>query len=194
MAADSAGNNILAVGVAVTGSIGIGPYGTALPSATTGDTNPLSPALNAAIKKIGLLKKDGGPQFAWAADGDPIDFWQDGYSIPSGLANVTLTVTAAEALNPYVRQLVSGTAPDGTHNYMVLDGGGNPNKYVAFTEEIFKNGAIRRRAAPNISLLSATEDKNARGEVIGVQLVWTINRDLTLGGHFGEWVIPAAGA
>lgn len=191
MAADADGNDVLAVGVPLAGFIGIGPFGTTLPAADEGNTDPLDPVLNAAIVKIGLLKTDGGPQFAWAADGDPIEFWQVGYSIPSGLAKVTLTVSAAESLSAVVRKIVSGATPD-ANSYTEIDGGGNALKFVAFTEEIFKSGAIRRRAAANVSLQSTTEDKSTRGDVLGQALVFSIDRSPVFNNkHFGEWVIPA---
>lgn len=191
MSADSDGNDILAVGVPVGGFIGIGPAGTPLPADDEGGVLVLDPVLNAAIKKLGLVKTDGGPQFAWAASGDPIEFWQVGYSIPSGLADVTLAVTAAESLSDQVRKIVSGAAPT-VDKMTIVDGGGHSVKYAIWTEEIFKNGAIRRRAADNVGLRSATEDRNERGQVLGEALVFEIPRDNTLGGHFREWVIPAS--
>lgn len=192
MAADEQGNDIGAVGVPVTGSIGLAPYGTAIPSKEEGaaDTLVLAPA----FKKLGLLKEDGGPQFAWAADGDPVTFWQEGYSIPSGLANVTLTLTAAEALGALLRQIISGMVPDG-NGYVEVDGGGVATRWVAFSEEIFANGAIRRRVAPHITLQSSTEDQSTRGEVMGNQLVFDIHRHQAVGNkHFGEWVLPPEAA
>lgn len=188
--ADAAGNDILAVGVPVTGSIGFAPFGTAIPTPVQGAVDAL--VLNAAFKKLGLLKDAGGPQFAWAASGDPILFWQDGYSMPSGLADVTLTLTVAELLNDHVRSIISGVTPD-ANGYLTMDGGGHATQYVLFTEEIFKNGAIRRRVAPNVTLRSTTEDQNNRGEVNGSQLVFSIARHASVqNNHFGEWVLPAA--
>lgn len=190
MAADTAGNDILAVGVPLGGFIGVGPFGTALPTAVEGAADDLT--VNVAIKKLGLLKTDGGPQFAWAADGDPLEFWQPGYTIPTGLANVTLTINAAEALADYIRQIVSGTAPD-ANGYTEIDGGGHATQYVLFTEEIFKSGAIRRRAAANATLQTTTEDQSTRGDILGEQLVFKIDRSPDLNNnHFGEWVLPAA--
>ena len=190
MAADAQGNDILAVGVPVSGSIGFAPYGTAIPTAAAGAADDL--VLDPAFVKIGLLKTDGGPQFAWAADGDPIEFWQDGYSIPSGLADVTLAITAAETLADQVREIVAGIAPD-VNGYLEVDGGGHATRWVVFSEEIFKNGAIRRRVAPNVTLRSSTEDRSERGAVNGNALVFEINRHDAVGGkHFGEWVLPAA--
>lgn len=190
MTADSSGNDILAVGVPVTGFIGIAPYGTTIPTPSQGASESL--VLDAAFKKLGLLKTDGGPQFAYAADGDPIEFWQDSYSIPTGLANVTLTVSIAEALNTNVRELIAGATVD-SNGYLEYDGGGHATKYVVFTEEIFKNGAIRRRVCPNVQVQGVTEDQSNRGQVNGQQLVFEILRDAAVNGnHFGEWVLPAA--
>lgn len=189
MAADENGNDILAVGVPVTGHIGFAPYGTVIPTPLEGASESL--VLDPSFVKLGLLKTDGGPQFAWAADGDPIEFWQDGYSIPSGLATVTLAITAAEALADQVREIIAGVAPD-ANGYLEIDGGGHATRWVVFTEEIFKNGAIRRRVAPSVSLQSSTEDRSERGAVNGNVLLFNIARHADVGNkHFGEWVLPS---
>lgn len=189
MAADSQGNDITAVGIPITGNIGLGPFGTDLPTSVEGAATEL--VLDAAIKKLGLLKQDGGPQFAWAASGEPIEFWQDGYSIPSGLADVTLTLTAAQQ-DAFVRSIVSGQTPD-ANGYIEIDGGGHSTQYVLWSEEIYKNGMIRRRAAANVTVQSVTEDKSTRGEVQGYVLVFKISRSAVFNNkHFGEWVLPAA--
>ena len=61
-----------------------------------------------------------------------------------------------------------------------------------FTEEIFANGAIRRRVAPHVTLQSSTEDRSERGAVNGNALVFEITRHEDVGGkHFGEWGLPA---
>lgn len=190
MVADSAGNDIAAVGVPVSGKIAFAPFGTTLLTPAQGNQADIT-SLMGAYTPIGLLKTDGGPQFAWAASGDPIEFWQEGYSIPSGLADVSLAITAAEALRAYVRQIISGMVPD-SNNMIVLDGGGHATKWVVYTEEIFKNGAVRRRQAPSVGLLSSTEDRSERGGVMGNALQFKINRDLTIGGHFREWVLLSA--
>lgn len=189
MAADEAGNDILAVGVPVTGSIGFAPFGTPIPTPAEGAEDDLE--LDPAFVKIGLLKTDGGPQFAWGADGEPIEFWQDGYTIPSGLANVTISITAAETLADQVREIISGMAPD-VNGYVTVDGGGHATEWVVFSEEIFANGAIRRRVAPWVTLQSSTEDRSTRGEVNGNALLFDVHRsDEVDGDHFGEWVLPA---
>lgn len=189
MTADAAGNDILAVGVPVTGNIGFAPYSTVIPTPVQGADPDFT--LPIAFRRLGLLKNSGGPQFAWASSGDPIEFWQEGYSLPSGLADVTLTLTVAELLNNIVREIISGVVPD-ENGYLTLDGGGHATQYVAFTEEIFKNGAIRRRVAPNVTLQSTTEEQSTRGTDQGSQLVFKIGTHADVDNkHFGEWVLPA---
>lgn len=194
MAVDSAGNDIAAVGVPVSGKIAFAPFGTALLTSAQGNQGDIT-SLMGAFTPIGLLKEDGGPQFAWAASGDPIVFWQEGYSIPSGLADVTLAITAAELLRAKVREIISGMTPD-ANGMIVLDGGGHATRWVVYTEEIFKNGAVRRRIAPSVQLQTTAEDRSTRGAASGNALTFTINRDLAIGGHFREWIIlsPASGA
>ena len=94
MTADSAGNDVTAVAVPVTGNLGIAPSGSTIPTPVEGGSPSFT--LPLAFTKAGLIKTDGGPQWAWAPDGDAIEFWQDGYEIPSGLADVTLTATFAQ--------------------------------------------------------------------------------------------------
>ena len=50
MTADSSGNDILAVGVPVTGFIGIAPYGTTIPTPSQGASESL--VLDPAFKKL----------------------------------------------------------------------------------------------------------------------------------------------
>lgn len=191
MAADSAGNDITEVGVPVTGFIGIGPLGTTLPDDDEGNTDPLTPALNVAIVKMGLLKADGGPLVTWAAQGDPIEFWQDGYELPTGDAEVLINFTLAEMLSDKARKLISGAAPD-VNDMTIVDGGGHSTRYVVWIEEIYKNGQIRRRAIKSAGLRSITEDKNTRGEAQGAAVVMSVAYDTDIAGHFREWVVKPA--
>lgn len=191
MTADSQGNDITLVSVPVSGRIALAPFGTAFPTPEAGATEPLTPALDAAFKPLGLLKVDGGPGWTWEPDGDPIEFWQDGYSIPSGLADVQVVATAAEQ-NAWVREIKSGKTPD-ANGFITFDGGGHATQYVLWSEEIFKNGAIRRRVAPNVTVLSVVEDRSTRGEVLGDAFTFKVNRSPLVGNdHFGEWVLPPA--
>jgi hypothetical protein len=187
MAADSFGNDVTAVGVPVTGHMGVAPAGTTLPTPLEGGADTYT--LPVAFKLPGLLTEDGGFEWSMEADGDPIVFWQDGFSIPSGLANVELKVKYAQT-DETVREIIRGKTAD-INGYMTIDGGGTSAKYVVFTEEIFKNGTIRRRVAGNASIASVSEDKSERGSVLGYEVTYKIDRAAALGNeHLGEWLIP----
>ena len=188
MAADIAGNDISAVAVPVTGFIGFAPIGTPIPTPVEGADPDF--VLPVAYKKLGLIKEDGGPQWSWAADGDPLTFWQQGYTIPTGLANVTVEASLAQT-DDNVRTFLYGKVPD-ANGYTEVDGGGNAEHYVIFTEEIFKSSAIRRRVAPDANVQTVAEDQSTRGDVLGYDTTVNVNRsDVVHGEHFGEWLIPA---
>jgi hypothetical protein len=192
MAADDEGNDVTAVGIPVTGFVGIAPVATTIPTPVEGGADDY--VLPGAFQKVGLIKVDGGPQWSWAADGDPLEFWQDGYTIPTGLANVTVEFSAAQT-DDFVRSIVYGKTPD-ANGFITVDGGGHSVQWVLFTEEIFKNGAIRRRVAPVANLLSIAEDQSTRGDVLGYDITLNINRTPLLGNeHFGEWLLlPSSGS
>ena len=94
MTADSLGNDIAAVGVPVTGFLAWAPAATAIPTPVLGAALELE--LDPAFKKCGLIKTDGGFDWTSEASGDALDFWQDGYTLPSGLVDVSLAVTFAQ--------------------------------------------------------------------------------------------------
>ncbi|MDI2019699.1 hypothetical protein [Paenarthrobacter nicotinovorans] len=187
MAADELGNDVEAVGVPVTGHIGFAPFGTTIPTPVAGKA--LDYELTVDFKIPGLLTEDGGFEWTMEADGDAITFWQEGYSIPSGLANVELKVKFAQT-DETVRQIIRGKTAD-ANGYMTIDGGGTSTRYVTFTEEVFKNGVIRRRVAANVGVKSVKEDKSERGKVLGYEVTFSISRAPELGNqHLGEWLIP----
>lgn len=189
MAADEKGMDVEAVGLPITGHLGVAPYGTTIPTPVEGAAAGFT--LDPEYKNPGLLTQDGGPEWTEEADGDPIEFWQEGYSIPSGLANVTLVAKLAQT-DETVRSIVRGKTAD-ANGYITVDGGGTQTKYVLFTEEIFKNGVIRRRVAPNAGIESVKEDKSERGTVLGYEVTFKINRHATVeNNHFGEWLIAPA--
>lgn len=188
MPADSQGNDVTAVGVPVTGHMGVGPFGTPIPTPTEGADEAF--VLPAAFKLPGLLTEDGGFEWSMESDGDPNVFWQDGFSIPSGLAKVTLKVKYAQT-DETVRAIIRGKTAD-ANGFITIDGGGTSAKYVVFTEEIFKSGLIRRRVAANVSIESVAEDKSERGSVLGYEVTYKIDRSPELNNdHLGEWLIPA---
>lgn len=192
MVADLQGNDIGAVGVPVTGFIGYAPLGTPIPTPAQG-ADP-GYGLPPAFKKLGLIKVDGGPKWSSAANGDALEFWQVGYSIPTGLADVSIAAGLAET-NENTRTFLQGKTAD-VNGYMEIDGGGNATHYVIFTEEIFKNGFIRRRAAPDANISGVEENQSTRGEILGYDTTIKVNNsDVVGGGHFGEWyLLPEANA
>lgn len=190
MAADSNGNDITAVGLPVTGFFGFAPAGTAFPTPAAGGAPDF--VLPAAFKKAGLIKEDGGFEWTLEPNGDPITFWQDGYSIPSGLANATLAVTLAQK-DENQRLLAFGAVAD-ENGFITIDAGGHSTEFVIFTEEIFKSGAILRRIA-EATVTTAKVDKSERGTVNGTALTFAAKRSASLQNkHLGEWLIPAEDA
>lgn len=191
MSADTLGNDVAAVGLPVSGSLGFAPRGTVLPTPEEGGAPDFK--LPAAFRKAGLFKEDGGFNWTLEADGDPIVFFQEGYSIPSGLANATLEVGLAQ-YDAIVRELTWGKVPD-ENGYITIDAGGHGTEYVIFTEEIFKNGVIRRRVADIAGVSAVALDQSTRGEVNGTNVTFKIDRSPNLAGeHLGEWLLPPASA
>lgn len=185
MAADAAGNDITAVGVPLTGFLGYAPSTATIPTPVEGKEVDL--VLGEDFRKVGLLKEDGGFEWTEEPDGDPIEFWQDGYSIPSGLANVALKFTTAEE-SPVTRALRTGKTPD-ANGYLTVDGGGSSKQYTFFSEEIFRNGAIRRRVAIG-RIKTAKLQKSEKGSVQGVEFEVEILRSAKFNNeHYGEWII-----
>lgn len=187
MAADSKGNDVSAVGIPITGRMGVAPFGTAIPTPVLGAAPEL--VLDPEFKIPGLLTEDGGFEWTTEADGDPVVFWQEGYTLPSGLAVVELVCKYAQT-DEIVRGIIRGKTAD-ANGYMTIDGGGTAEKYVIFTEEIFKNLTIRRRVAANAGIKSVKEDKSERGSVLGYEVTYKIDRSELLNNeHIGEWLIP----
>lgn len=186
MTADSAGNDLSAVFVPVTGFMGYGPDDTPVP--TRPALAAAEFALPSGVRKVGLIKQDGGFEWTGEPSGDAIEFWQDGYKLPSGLVDATLVVTLAQT-DPIVRELIWGKAPD---QYGVIDVelASNMNSYWLYTEEVAKNLTIRRRIAPNCTIQSVKEDKSERGTVQGYAVTFSTNRSASISNaHFREAVI-----
>lgn len=192
MTADSFGNDITAVGIPISGNVGIASMEAALLTPEEGAVYAL--VLDPLFRKLGLFTEDGGHTWTLEADGDPIVFYQDGYSIPSGLANATLVVKLAQ-YDALAQELLSGAVPD-TNGYITIDAAGHSTEYRLFSEEIFKNGVIRRRQAGKATITGVVVDQSTRGEVNGMEVTFKIERSPELGNkHLGEWLIkPGAGA
>lgn len=187
MAADSQGNDILAVQVPLTGQVYIADEGTTAP-----DIHTSTVTLDAGFDPLGLLKQDGGPEWAKTQDGDNIEFWQDGYLLPGVNVYYTLNVNAAED-NPVVNKLVLGVEPDVNGVYHV-DGAIAPVIYLVYVSEVFKSGRIRRRLCTNAKVTEVAEDRSTRGEVKGYAITLRIDRDNTTTPpeHFSQFMkLPA---
>ena len=184
--ADEFGNDVENVAIPVSGAIALAPYGTEGPTKSAGaDPEYVLPV---AFRRVGLLTQDGGPEFTEERDGDPITFWQDGYSVPTGLANCTVTFTAAET-SAFVQELHAGVAPD-ENGYVEINAGGHAKRYVLWLEEIFKNGMIRRRIAYQVTVDSFTAVKSERGAVMGYNITLRIGTHAKLNNnHYGQWVL-----
>lgn len=186
MVADAQGNDIGAVGVPITGNIGVAPVL---------EANIISPESGAAValvlppafRKLGLMKEDGGFDLTTEADGDAIVFYQDGYSIPSGLANATVDVVLAQT-DDVVREVTRGKVAD-ANGYITVDAGGHATRYLLYTEEIFRNGVIIRRLGVAV-VAAVKEDQSTRGEVRGHAVTFKYERSPFFNmEHFGEWLV-----
>lgn len=186
MSADAAGNNVAAAFVPVTGFLAYAPEGTTIPTPTLGAAQPL--VLDPAFVKAGLITTDGGLDWDLEPSGDPIEFWQDGYFIPSGLASATLTVKLAQ-YDDFIRSLIWGKTPD-ANGFITIDAGGTTKRYALVAGEIAKNGVHRRRVAASAGITKVKVDKNERGTLNGVEVTFTVARSALLNNeHIGEWLL-----
>lgn len=186
MAADAAGNDVGAVGIPISGNIGVAPVASLNVIAPAEGAEPTL-VLPVAYRKLGLIKTDGGFNWTTEADGDAIEFFQEGYSIPSGIANATCQVGLAQT-DPVVREVTWGKVPD-ENGYITIDAGGHSTRYLVFTEEIFKNGWIERRLGV-ASVSAAAVDQSTRGEVRGTNLTFKFDRSAYFeNNHFGQWLV-----
>lgn len=186
MAADSYGMDVSAVGIPLTGRIAFSPYGTTLPTGV----QMYNPAfvLPAEWKNPGLLTTDGGFQYNEARS-EPIQFFQDGYEVTVGTGELTLTVKLAEN-SETVRQITRGKTAD-ANGTMEIDIDGDPIRYGVYTEQVYKNGVMKRRACANAWVRSVSYDQPTRGQVDTVTLTLAIKRDAAHGnGHFRETLLP----
>lgn len=186
MAADSYGMDVSAVGIPLTGRIAFSPYGTTLPT----PVQMYNPAfvLPAEWKNPGLLTTDGGFTYNEARS-EPIQFFQDGYEVTVGTGELTLTVKLAEN-SETVRQITRGKTAD-ANGTMEIDIDGDPIRYGVYTEQVYKNGVMKRRACANGWVRSVSYDQPTRGQVDTVTLTLAIKRDAAHGnGHFRETLLP----
>ena len=185
MAADAQGNDISAVRIPLGGQVYIADEGTTAPDIHTDVVT-----LASGFDPLGLLKTDGGPEWARTQDGDNTDFWQDGYTLPGVNVYYTLNVNAAED-NPVVNKLTLGVEPDVNGVYHV-DGAIAPVTYLVYVAEKYKSGRTRRRLCRNVTVSEVAEDRSTKGEVQGYAITLKVSRHVGTSSHFDHYVhIPA---
>lgn len=181
MAADSNGNDINEVTVPVTGAIMLAPYDTAN---VIGDEviapTVADPKIPDAYKAVGLIESGGGPHDQ-RSGGTDTTFYQQGYSL-TGSANLTLQFTVAEN-NEIVRRMTIGEPNSNGVYYVddIIQG----TKWMAYVEEAYKDGRIRRRAGV-VQLTANAPAASTSGSVTGQQLTLTWQSDPAYKGH--KWV------
>lgn len=189
MAADAAGNDLSAIFIPASGKIAVAPFATAIPSVADGAKAKVT--LASAFKALGLLTEDGGMEWTEEADGEAIELFQEGYSIPSGKAKVELKVKMAESSREKY-ELLRGIHYD-ENKHAVVDASGNPQRLVVWVEEIAKNGTVRRRACENASVSSLKEDKDERGKIKAIEVTFSFASAIGhAAGQYHEWFLTAA--
>lgn len=165
---DSQGNNLDRTGVPIGGKIAFAPYDAANVIADEDlGKNPL--VLPTGYQVLGLVKSDGAPQKSIDTD-DPMEFWQDGYSIPGG-GTRSIQVNLAEN-NQAVMQLTEGKKPD-ANGIIYVDSGLPANRIILLAITKFRNGDEER--LNGVAQVASVEmDQDTRGELRGksVTLNW----------------------
>lgn len=187
MASDSYGMDVAAVGIALTGRIAFAAYGATLPTAVQ-MYNPAYVLPAGDWKNPGLIAQDGGFQYNESRS-EPMQFFQDGYEVTLGTGELTITVKLAEN-SEVVRQITRGKTAD-ANGTMEIDIDGDPIRYAVFTEQVYKNGVMKRRVCANCWVRSVSNDQPTRGSADMVTLVLVVKRDAAHGnGHFRETLLP----
>ena len=187
MAKDTQGNDLGAVAVPVTGAICVVPYDEenvitrAMISKKLATPNlPEAYARDKAC--LGLIASDGGPQDAGESD-DAIEFWQQGYSL-NGDPTLTTAFTIAED-NDFTREFCFGEKPD-EDGVVAVNTLTPDTKWMAYYEEVFKNGSVQRRAGV-VQVTGNEPGQSERGSVKGraITVTW-LNDDHYEGAKYIE--------
>lgn len=182
MTADAAGNDLDAVGVPITGLAAFAPL--LLANVIAKEDLGASPlVLPAAYKRLGLYKQDGGPSEA-RENGDPIEFFQKGYTL-AGEGTRTVTIGLAEQ-NATVQALIEGVEPD-TDGVIEVASSLPDNRFILLVVTRYRNGTEKRRIG--VASITAVEpDQQTRGEVEGSNVTFTWQEDdLFNGAPFWQW-------
>lgn len=191
MAHDEYGNNLGQVGVALTGRAAIAKMDANITIPTPAEGAEPQLTLTGGWLALGLRTDDGAPEWTEEPDGDAIEFFEDGYRLPTGRANVECKMTLAQT-STLVGELRTGGTYD-ENGYLKADiGAGGVDRYYLFTEEIFANGMIRRRLAERVTATQVQTVKPERGSVAGHEVTFTAAR-FDGKHHYHEWLIHPDG-
>lgn len=182
MTADAAGNDLDAVGVPITGLAAFAPL--LLANVIAKEDLGASPlVLPVAYKRLGLYKQDGGPAEA-RENGDPIEFFQIGYSL-AGDGKRAVTIGLAEQ-NATVQALIEGVEPD-TDGVIEVSSSLPDNRFILLVVTRYRNGKETRRIGC-ASITAVEPDQQSRGEVEGSSVTFTWQEDdLFNGAPFWLW-------
>ena len=167
MAKDKQGNDLANVGVPITGAICIVPYAednviTRTMISKKNATPKLPEVYARSTAALGLIANDGAPQDS-TETGDPIEFWQGGYTLNGDTTIYTAFTTAED--NDLTRELCFGEKPD-ADGVIAVDTFTPDTKWMAYEEITYKNGNVDRRAG--VIQVTANEPGQAeRGSVLG---------------------------
>lgn len=123
------------------------------PISTTALTkaNIISPSFvpGSGWRQLQLSPTDGGPEFTNEDDGDAIEFFQEGYSIPSGnsVTQFNITVTGEDEL---LRELRDGSKAD-AQGFEVVEGGSSAAQWRFFTKILYKSPGVDGRVIRNVT-------------------------------------------
>lgn len=182
MTADSAGNDLDAVGVPITGLAAFAPLLEAnlIAKADLG-ASPL--VLPAAYKKLGLYKQDGGPAPS-RENGDAIEFFQKGYTL-AGDGTRSVVIGLAEQ-NAAVQSLIEDATPD-TDGVIEVSSSLPDNRFILLVVTKYRNGTEKRQIGV-AAVTSVEPDQSERGSVEGQNVTFTWQEDdLFNGAPFWQW-------
>ena len=174
MSADTQGNDLGAVKVPTTGFAAIGPVGSALIDPEQLKAENLG--LPTGFEYLGLFTQDGGPSEENEA-GDPLEFFQMGYTLPSGDDTISETLVLAED-NAAVRRLVYGS--EGADGVYAKTGAVPAGSFSYLRVTRYKNGTeMRRNGIVHVSTIEPEQE--TRGEVRSVSVTFTFEYQTFLG-------------
>lgn len=189
MTADSQGNDLAAVGVPITGVAAFAPVAAEnVIEKTALGASPL--VLPVAAKRLGLYKVDGGPA-PGRENGDPIEFFQAGYTL-AGEGTRTVVINLAEQ-NANVMALIEGAEPD-ANGVIEVSSSLPDNRFILYVITRYRGG-LEKRQVGVASVTAVEPDQQTRGEVEGAAVTFTWQVDpLFNDAPFWQWGPAVPGA